>query len=216
MDFLDYHAYTQNMKKYGIALILIIAFASLSLSADRVYWYTDTSSDARTDNGAIFSNTAYNAASNDYKLNSVIEITDNATGETVVVMVNNRLPSTVEGRTIAITEAAAKELGIYEKGIADVSVRLIRGEILLDGIEKDLESGWYSYDLGLFDSDRDAGKVYTRLIRNGLKPKAISEDGKVRLIIPYVREFDRESAEIAIALSGVAEPKASKTESPFV
>ena len=204
------------MLRHRIITLLIILIASFSLYADRAYLYTSTEPNAMTASGTLFSDNSYSAATNDFKLNSVVEITDLATGASVVVMVNDVLPKTVEGRTIAITKAAAKELGILDKGVADVSIRLIRGEVAIKSPEADTESGWYSYDLGLFENDNEAYKVYSRLIRNNQKPAVSVEEGKLRIKIPYVREFEREAAEIAIALSGVASPISSKTASPFI
>jgi hypothetical protein len=169
-----------------------------------------------TESGAIYSDVAYSAASNDYKLNSVVELTDTKTERSVVVMITDTLPKTVEGRTIAITPIAAEELGILKKGLTDVSIKLIKGEMILDEADADLESGWYKYDLGLFDSSKEVQKIYARLLRNKLKPEISIEDDKIRIIIPFVREFERDDAEIAIALSGVADPVASKTYSPFI
>ena len=215
VDFYPSPAYTQIMVRHRIITLLIIILASMSLYADKAFLYTNTEPNAITASGALFSDNTYSAASNDYKINSVVEITDIATGASVVVMINDVLPKTVEGRTIAITKAAAKELGILDKGIADVSIRLIRGEVAINSPEKDTESGWYSYDLGLFENDNEAYKVYSRLIRNNQKPAISVEDGMLRIKVPYVREFERENAEIAIALSGVANPIPSKTASPF-
>ena len=117
VDFSSSPAYTQIMVRHRIITLLIIILASLSLYADKAYLYTSTEPNAITASGTLFSDNTYSAASNDFKMNSIVEITDIATGASVVVMVNDVLPKTVEGRTIAITKAAARELGILEKGI---------------------------------------------------------------------------------------------------
>lgn len=216
MDFLPPRAYTFNMNKHKVIALIALLIAASMLYADKAYLYTNTEINSRTASGALYKDDAYNAASNDFKLNSVVEITDIETDKTVVVMINDTLPKTVEGRTIAVTPIAAEELGILDKGLAEVSIRLIRGEVLeADAASVDVESGWYRYDLGLFESDKEAYKVYSRLIRNEMKPEISIEEGKIRIAIPFVREFEREEAEIAIALSGVANPVASKTHSPF-
>lgn len=198
-----------------IALIALLSISTL-LYAEKAYWFTNTENNYMTESGAIYSDVAYSAASNDYKLNSVVELTDTKTERSVVVMITDTLPKTVEGRTIAITPVAAEELGILKKGLTDVSIKLIKGEMILDEADADLESGWYKYDLGLFDSSKEVQKIYARLLRNKLKPEISIEDDKIRIIIPFVREFERDDAEIAIALSGVADPVASKTYSPFI
>ena len=205
----------KDMNRKRIIIVLALILASASIYADKAYWYTNTIYGERTDSGALFNDDEYSAASDSFKLNSVVEITNLETDDSVVVIINDTLPKTAEGRTIAVTRKAAEELGILQAGIADVDIRLIRGEMLLDEEKAEEDSGWYSYDLGLFETDKDAYKVYTRLLRNNQKPKVRIEDGKIRIILPFIREFDREDAEIAIALSGVADPIASKAESPF-
>jgi rare lipoprotein A len=56
---------------------------------------------------------------------TVVRVVDLETGRSVVVRINDRGPF-VEGRIIDLSRGAAEELGIIDKGIARVGLRIVR------------------------------------------------------------------------------------------
>ena len=75
----------------------------------------------RTASGARFNPMALTAASPSLPFGSRVRVTDRRTGRSVVVVINDRLPS-FHHRLIDLSVAAARELGILRQGIAWVTL----------------------------------------------------------------------------------------------
>ena len=88
-------------------------------------WYGVPFHGRRTANGEIFDRNRLTAAHPTLPLPSLVEVTNLETGRSLVVRVNDRGPF-VDGRLIDLSEAAARELGFREKGLARVRVRFLR------------------------------------------------------------------------------------------
>ncbi len=88
-------------------------------------WYGDPFHGRRTANGEIFDKNRLTAAHPTLPLPSLVEVTNLESGRRLVVRVNDRGPF-VGGRLIDLSEAAARELGFREKGLARVRVRFLR------------------------------------------------------------------------------------------
>ncbi len=88
-------------------------------------WYGDPFHGRRTANGEIFDKNRLTAAHPTLPLPSLVEVTNLETGRRLVVRVNDRGPF-VGDRLIDLSEAAARELGFRERGLARVRVRFLR------------------------------------------------------------------------------------------
>ena len=77
----------------------------------------------RTATGEIFKHSNLTAASNNFKINSWVKVTNLSNMKSVIVRINDRMhPRMAQmGRVIDLTRAAAKLLGNFD-GIADVKV----------------------------------------------------------------------------------------------
>jgi rare lipoprotein A len=77
----------------------------------------------RTATGEIFKHSNLTAASNNFKINSWVKVTNLSNMKSVIVRINDRMhPRMAQmGRVIDLTKAAAKLLGNFD-GIADVRV----------------------------------------------------------------------------------------------
>jgi rare lipoprotein A (peptidoglycan hydrolase) len=77
-----------------------------------------------TATGEIFLNRKYTAASNIYKLNSIVRVTNLRNGRSVLVRVNDRMHPNMlrKGRIIDLSQAASKRLKIKSIGIERVVV----------------------------------------------------------------------------------------------
>ncbi len=88
-------------------------------------WYGKAFHGRRTANGEIFDRNRLTAAHPTLPLPSLVEVTNLETGRRLVVRVNDRGPF-VGDRLIDLSEAAARELGFRNKGLARVRVRFLR------------------------------------------------------------------------------------------
>jgi rare lipoprotein A len=83
-------------------------------------WYGPGFHGKRTANGEKFNKNALTAAHNTLPLDSKVRVVNIATGKEVTVRINDRGPG--YGRSIDLSEAAARKLGMRHKGLARVVV----------------------------------------------------------------------------------------------
>ena len=90
----------------------------------RASFYADKFHGRRTASGEIFSQTALTAAHRNLPMGSLVRVTCDKSGKSVTVRVNDRGPFTGH-RIIDLSKAAARELGMLNAGVADVTLELI-------------------------------------------------------------------------------------------
>jgi len=86
-------------------------------------WYGPGFHGKRTANGEKFNKNAMTAAHNTLPLDSKVRVVNIATGKEVTVRINDRGPR--YGRAIDLSEAAARALGMHQKGLARVAIHKI-------------------------------------------------------------------------------------------
>jgi rare lipoprotein A len=87
----------------------------------------------KTSNGETFSQKALTAASNFFKLNTFVRVTNLLNNESVVVKITDRMHPRMakKGRIVDLSLTAAKEIKMIGQGLAKVIVELIpTGSIL--------------------------------------------------------------------------------------
>jgi rare lipoprotein A (peptidoglycan hydrolase) len=91
-------------------------------------FYSKNLDSTLTATGEIFLNRKYTAASNIYKLNSIVRVTNLRNGRSVLVRINDRMHSNMlkKGRIIDLSQAASKRIRIRSIGIERVVVDGIR------------------------------------------------------------------------------------------
>ena len=104
-----YHCFSQELgdESYGIA----------SFYAN--YFYG-----RQTANQEILKNTEYTAAHRIYPFNTLVEVTNLANKQSVIVRINDRGPYK-QGRIIDLTYAAAKKINIHQAGLGKVKIKII-------------------------------------------------------------------------------------------
>lgn len=75
----------------------------------------------RTTNGEIFSNNKMTAAHLKLPFGTMVKVTNLSNGRTIVVRVNDRGPHS-KVLIIDLSQAAAKKLGFFSKGVANVEI----------------------------------------------------------------------------------------------
>ena len=87
-------------------------------------WYGPGFNGKLTANGERFNMNKMTAAHKTLPFNTIVEVTDLATGKKVKVRINDRGPY-AKGRIIDLSKKAAQKLGILNKGHAKVKLRII-------------------------------------------------------------------------------------------
>jgi rare lipoprotein A (peptidoglycan hydrolase) len=89
-------------------------------------WYGPRFARHRTSNGETFDPSQMTAAHRSLPIGSMVRVTDEDTGRSVVVRINDREPP--HGvRCIDLSEGAARALGIHGRGVADVKLTEVSG-----------------------------------------------------------------------------------------
>ncbi|MGO2018388.1 MAG: septal ring lytic transglycosylase RlpA family protein [Psychrobacter sp.] len=89
-------------------------------------WYGRKFHGRKTASGETFDMNALTAAHRSLPLNCYVKVTNNTNGKTVVVKVNDRGPFH-GNRVLDLSYAAAKQLGITNKGVGNVSIERVAG-----------------------------------------------------------------------------------------
>ncbi len=113
----------------GASVVLIVA-ALLMASSGPYYemgiasWYGPGFDGNLTANGEVYDMYGVSAAHKTLPFGTVVEVVELDTGNSVVVRINDRGPF-IEGRIIDLSRGAAEELGIINKGITEVGLRIL-------------------------------------------------------------------------------------------
>ncbi|HDS28868.1 MAG TPA: septal ring lytic transglycosylase RlpA family protein [Candidatus Acetothermia bacterium] len=88
-------------------------------------WYGPGFHGNLTANGEVYDMHGVSAAHKTLPFDTVVRVVDQETGRSIVVRINDRGPF-VEGRIIDLSRGAAEQLGIVDKGITKVGLRIVR------------------------------------------------------------------------------------------
>jgi len=111
-------------------IISIIAFVLISFTdstkTGTASYYSNKFEGRRTATGEIFKQKKYTAASNFFKLGSIVKVTNLINGKSVVVKINDRMHPKMarRGRIVDLTTTAANRIG-KSNGLIKVNVELL-------------------------------------------------------------------------------------------
>ncbi len=79
----------------------------------------------KTANGSVFKNAGMTGASNHFKLNTLVKVTNLRNNKSVIVLITDRMHNRMKkkGRVIDLTRNAAKQLDFIKRGLVKVSVQ---------------------------------------------------------------------------------------------
>jgi rare lipoprotein A len=117
-------------------------------------WYGVPFNGRRTSNGEIYDMNTMTAAHRTLPFNSIIRVTNLATGQQTEVRINDRGPF-VTGRIIDLSFAAAKAVGIWGPGVGMVRLEVVSGS--------DPYVGTFAVQVGAFRVKENAGRLQTKL-----------------------------------------------------
>lgn len=88
-------------------------------------YYHDRFHGRKTASGTAYNKNALSAAHKSLPLGSEVRVTDARSGKSVVVKINDRGPF-AKGRVIDLSRAAAREIGLTQKGLSKVKVEVLK------------------------------------------------------------------------------------------
>ena len=129
----------KQLKKQLFVLLAVLgcmlslpSFAQKSKMDENIWkgvasYYHEKFNGRKTSTGEIFNNLKMTCANNFLKLGTLIRVTNPKNGKSVVVKVNDRMHPKNK-RLIDLSQAAAKQLGIFTQGLGQVIIELILKE----------------------------------------------------------------------------------------
>jgi rare lipoprotein A len=192
-------------------LSTLFAATGTTIETGIASWYTSSNSESLTANGEVFDPNGLTAAHKTLKFGSLVRVTNNTNGKSVEVKINDRGPF-VEGRVIDLTPKAAKEIGMLETGIANVTLSLVfEPDVPESKYSRAGDTGWYLLQVGAFSSPVTALAQYERISQAGLRPAAeLLDGGLVRLSVRWVPAYQLSKAMKTLQSLGFEESKVLK------
>ena len=121
-------------------------------------WYGAPYHNRRGSNGEIYDMNAMTAAHRTLPLGSIVRVTNLASSKSAVVRITDRGPF-IEGRIIDLSQAAAKQIGLVQRGTGHVRVEVLK-------TPQSIESGGrWAVQLGGFDREKLAREMADHLSR---------------------------------------------------
>ena len=132
-------------------------------------WYGPPYHNHQAADGSVFDQNAMTAAHRTLPLGTTVRVTNLATDQSVLVKVTDRGPF-VQGRTLDLSLAAAKAIGVYQAGVAKVKVEAFARAAA------DPEGRW-CVQIGVFLDPADALQVKNDLLLRYRTAKVIEFAG---------------------------------------
>ena len=101
----------------------------LSVEVGKASWYGAPYHNRRSSNGEIYDMHSLTAAHRTLPLGSTVRVTNLKTGHSTVVRITDRGPF-IEGRIVDLSLAAAKQADIWQAGVAQVRLEVLRRRCL--------------------------------------------------------------------------------------
>jgi len=93
--------------------------------AGKATYYSDSLAGNHTANGEIYDPARLTAASRDLPFGTIVRVIRRDTGADVIVRINDRGPFGNKRRILDLSRAAARELGILQRGVVDVRAEVL-------------------------------------------------------------------------------------------
>jgi rare lipoprotein A len=132
--------------------------APISTEEGLASWYGPPYDKHPGANGQIYDQNALTAAHRTLPLNSLIQVTNLATGQSVIVRVTDRGPF-VSGRILDLSKASAKAVGVWRPGVARVRIDVFASPSALD------QGGRWCVQVGAFKDVKPAIELRDQLMR---------------------------------------------------
>lgn len=115
----------RTARLYRSLILLSVCWAQIGyLEEGEASYYAASFEGLRTASGERYSRKAFTAAHRTLPFGTMVKVTHLSSGRSTVVRVNDRGPSKAS-RIIDLSEAAARELGILQEGVARVRLEVV-------------------------------------------------------------------------------------------
>jgi peptidoglycan lytic transglycosylase len=121
-------------------------------------WYGPPYDQRRGSNGEIYDMHAMTAAHRTLPLGSIVRVVNVETKASAIVRITDRGPF-IEGRIIDLSKAAAKQIGMLQKGTTEVRVEVLKTPVPID------DGGRWAVQIGAFDHEKEARALAGHLTR---------------------------------------------------
>src|SRR5206468_9897216 len=103
----------------------------ISVETGKASWYGAPYHNRRSSNGEVYDMNSLTAAHRTLPLGSTVRVTNLKTGHSTVVRITDRGPF-VQGRIVDLTLAAAKQADVWQAGVAQVRLEVLRTPVPFD------------------------------------------------------------------------------------
>ena len=121
-------AHPGHMFRFLLILSLLAALPAVAQEGGaeegKASWYGGQHVGRKTASGEIFTRHLLTAAHKTLPLGTLVRVTNLANHRSIVVKINDRGPY-ITGRVIDLSERAARDLAMYDSGVAEVSLERI-------------------------------------------------------------------------------------------
>jgi rare lipoprotein A len=195
----------RNQEKAGeVASALSIPEGTkpLSVETGKASWYGAPYHNRRSSNGEAYDMHQLTAAHRTLPLGSTVRVTNLKTGHSTIVRITDRGPF-VQGRIVDLSLAAAKQADIWQAGVAQVRLEVLRTPVPFD------QGGRWAVQIGSFEGEDAARSLAGRLSRRYKTAKVLSFSSPVGdwWVRVRVLQDDRKRAEEVARDTQTAEGK---------
>lgn len=207
-----------------VATILVFALPSLVQAQQSIHiaghasWYNLASHGTRTASGERYDHKAMTAAHPTLPFDTMVRVSVPETQAGIVVRINDRLA--IDSQTmIALSGAAAKQLGLFDSGATEVNIMIIESQSLVgpapgppaSRIEaepeasapitrvaeqvRNIRSSTYTLQIGLFTTRESAQKLASKYEKSWIVD--VEQDGEMTYRVYYSRFEDEPPARSA-------------------
>lgn len=139
----------------------------LSVETGTASWYGAPYHNRRSSNGEVYDMNQLTAAHRTLPLGSTVRVTNLKTGHSTVVRITDRGPF-IQGRIVDLSMAAAKQADVWQAGIAQVRLEVLRTPVPFD------HGGRWAVQIGSFEGENAARSLAGRLSRRYKTAKVLS------------------------------------------
>ena len=130
-------------------------------------WYGPPYHNRRASNGEIYDMHAMTAAHRTLPLGSIVRVTNIENGDSAVVRITDRGPF-IEGRIVDLSQAAAKKVGLVQKGTGQVRIEVLQTPAPIES------GGKWAVQIGGFGHEADARDLAGHLSRRYQTAKVLT------------------------------------------
>ncbi|MBJ6118074.1 septal ring lytic transglycosylase RlpA family protein [Pontibacter sp. BT310] len=112
------------MNLCSLLLVFLLSFSSGNttyIANGKASYYADRMQGQRTASGERYDKTQLTAAHSSLPFNTLVEVTNQANGKSVIVKINDRMPK--GSRIIDLSRAAAREIDMIRAGVGVVTIK---------------------------------------------------------------------------------------------